>query len=619
MEELKHFRIWLFGPLHVEQKQADATWKEVPVKWERQADHLLCYLLCTPKRRARRGTLIEALFPESDDVQAEGYLRRTVQHLKPLFGDQAERFLFTYGGDARHCIGYALADSSVLWTDLDEVKACIQKATYCGSTNDEALCWLEQVDLLLDRGELLEQESGEWSFALVMNIQDSVNQCRQWLIEIYERQGKFQQAREQLHKLLAANPDDEEIERYGKTMRQHISRRSLFASSLLSAPTTSLVSQENYEALSLQGLDMDQQRRQLLQAGALSMEELLIPRSGTFGVPLIAAPRLLTPIHASLAAFQQDIHLIWHLHFTSSAHDRLNDIWTATRELDVFEKQVRGDLHKQVLDLLYGYYMLAVPILRTLREHQIAYSCANRAVQIAKNTNKLSMHASALYERGYTISSYGRYGSTNTMGRFEQNPIKIRDGIADMQEALKIASSPLKGIIMLELGRALASLQQDKKDITAAIDVGEQARQWIDQQEYADDLYSQMLTERSAFNLGRFYLGQAIIYNITGYHTKSLEMQKKLNMLQEGRGIAKSEIRSNAWASIAQAEAYMGLKEFDQAAILATDALQECKSIQSVNNIIVITDMYSRLLQESASKHTTVQRLGNALKGKTIS
>ncbi len=88
-----------------------------------------------------------------------------------------------------------------------------------------------------------------------MNIQDSVNQCRQWLIEIYERQGKFQQAREQLHKLLAANPDDEEIELYGKTMRQHISRRSLFASSLLSAPTTFPVSQENYEALSLQGLE----------------------------------------------------------------------------------------------------------------------------------------------------------------------------------------------------------------------------------------------------------------------------------------------------------------------------------------------------------------------------
>lgn len=401
MEEQKCFRIWLFGPLHVEQKQADAIWKEIPVKWERQADHLLCYLLCTPKRKAKRGVLIDALFPDSDNIQAEGYLRRTVHHLKPLFGDQAERYIFTYGGDARQCIGYALADSSVLWTDLDEVKACIKKATICGGVQDEALCWLEQVSIFLDRGEFLENESGEWSFPLYMDIQDSVNQCRQWLIEIYGQQGKFQQAREQIQKLLAANPDDEDIDQYCKTMRQYISRRSLLTSSLFSVPTILLANREKYEALSLQGSE-------------------------------------------------DTLQLAWDAFYTSNAQRSVNlvEYWLACLQQ---EGKVTAIGESAVYIMRCRFLQLGSVLARDRGNFQLAYHLIHEAISLAFHLDTAELIASSLYRRAKIAAEQQRY------------PVAIQDLEGSLAYA-KRSRSPLQSYIYVFLAEMYSLVIPSQKE-----------------------------------------------------------------------------------------------------------------------------------------------------------
>jgi hypothetical protein len=425
--------------------------------------------------------------------------------------------------------------------------------------------------------------------------------------------------------LLTTNLLDDDVKRYCEGVRQRINYRSLFLSPAHSVTTqivipslssaTEAIMREG-QASELEGPNMDQQRRRLLQMGVASIEEAIFPqrgKTGIFAISPAATSRFLTSIHGDLARLQDDLYAIWDHYITSTAHNHISDIWIAIQELEEFEKQMRGDLQRQVLELLFGYYLIASAIFRDLRKYKMALFCADQGVKIAVSMNNASMYASALSERGYSNARLGMYGTINALGRFELNTAKIRDSVADTQEALKFGSPVVKALVALELSRTMGLLQQSEKERMAAISIGDQAGQWIDQED-AGDIYSQMLLKHSRVNQGRMYLEQAIAYNVIGDSDTAMSKLEDLARLQMEKGIPKNQARRNVWTTIVQAEVHMGRKEFDQAAVLATDALQRCNGIKSVSNISIITDIYSRLLQGSAYNHPTTIELGNALK-----
>src|SRR5258708_10054859 len=75
----------------------------------------------------------------------------------------------------------------------------------------------------------------------------------------------------------------------------------------------------------------------------------------------------------------------------------------------------------------------------------------------------------------------------------------------------------------------------------------------------------------------------------------------------------------NAWATIVQAENAMESRAFDQAAILAGQALHLCHDIRSVSNRVIIMDIYSRLCQGTAHNHPTVTELGETVRAYVLS
>ena len=157
-------------------------------------------------------------------------------------------------------------------------------------------------------------------------------------------------------------------------------------------------------------------------------------------------------------------------------------------------------------------------------------------------------------------------------------------------------------------------MKRSKTDISRVLSTVEGAEQWVDQEHKSDDLYARIYRPGQNFQRWRLYLGQAVTFNIVGHPNKAVAALQAIKQLEAGNGLPANEIRRNAWAMIVEAEAYMSLKSFDQAASLAAEALRACQDIQSLSNIAIIRDIYSRLRQGSASDHAAVIELGKTLK-----
>jgi DNA-binding SARP family transcriptional activator len=349
-------RVRLFGKFQVEQKQADGTWKVVTAKWEKQARHLLSYLLCTKNRKDTRSNLTDALWPDSDSIIIDKYLHNAVYYLRQVLGDFC---IAPYGGKARDCVGYELVDSSVLWVDLDEVVACIREVSMGGDTTIEALPWLEQADTYIERGALLEGESSEWCIPICNYIHDAVNQCRQWLIEIYERQGKFQQAREQIYKLLNANPDNEGVKRYCEEMRQRINSRSLVVPFMSTVPTFLENKYKNYGP--------------------------------------------------TLQACEDMLKLAWNAFYTSNAQRSASivDHWLLllNQPLYLTDTTLGDQLHA----IRCHFLQLGSVLARDRADFQRAFDYIHNAISIAFHLENAELIASSLYRRAKIYSEQQRY------------------------------------------------------------------------------------------------------------------------------------------------------------------------------------------------------------------
>lgn len=198
-------RVHLFGPLEVSRRNADGTWTVVPKEeWGKYKSSRSVFkrLLAAPARRLSRGKLLEDLWPEIDGELADTYLYNAITRIRGVIGKPLVKTIDSI---------YEFADQSLFWVDSDACEALLKEAENQGRMTMQAVSLLEEALRLLDRGEYLEGEDGVWCHALRQKSEHMAKQCRLWLAEGYEAQGKLWQAGEHYRILLQTLPPDEDV------------------------------------------------------------------------------------------------------------------------------------------------------------------------------------------------------------------------------------------------------------------------------------------------------------------------------------------------------------------------------------------------------------------------
>jgi DNA-binding SARP family transcriptional activator len=198
-------RVFVHGPLEVWKREASGAWRLVDKDdWGkgRPARSVFKRLLVAPGRRLSRGSIQDDLWPDTENFElADKNVYNAINQIRRVTGKDLVRTFETV---------YEMADQSVIWVDRDACEVLLKEAENWGYTSREALSLLEQALTYLERGELLEGESGIWVYGLRKKSEDMLKQCRCWLAQAYECQGKLWQAGEQYRALCAAMPPDEE-------------------------------------------------------------------------------------------------------------------------------------------------------------------------------------------------------------------------------------------------------------------------------------------------------------------------------------------------------------------------------------------------------------------------
>lgn len=211
-----HLCAFLHGPLEVWKREASGSWNLVDKEaWGkgRSARSVFKRLLVAPGRRLSRGCIQDDLWPDSENFElADKNVYNAINQIRRVTGKALIKTTET---------SYEVADQSLIWVDRDACDILLKEAENQGYTSKEALALLEQALAYLERGELLEGESGTWVYGLRKKSEDMLTHCRFWLAQAYESQGKLWQAGEQYRALCAVMPPNEEaLQRWMALYRQ---------------------------------------------------------------------------------------------------------------------------------------------------------------------------------------------------------------------------------------------------------------------------------------------------------------------------------------------------------------------------------------------------------------
>ncbi len=213
-------RVSLLGPLEVYKRDASGAWKLVSEdKWKnsRPARSVLKRLLVQPGRRLSREQLADDVWSESGSEPTGTTVYSAISLIRGVIGKPLVKLWVS---------AYEIAGQALVWTDIDGVKALFKEAENLGHASIQAFPLLEQALILLERGELLEGEYGQWCYAFRKRVEDMLREVRLWLAESYEMQGKLWQAGEQYRATVLADPSDEEaLQRWLEMLYRHGKRQ----------------------------------------------------------------------------------------------------------------------------------------------------------------------------------------------------------------------------------------------------------------------------------------------------------------------------------------------------------------------------------------------------------
>jgi len=210
-------RVYLLGPLEVARRTSE-NWQVVPKeewgKYRKAGRRIFGRLLAAPGRRLGQGRLLDDLWPESD---SQGNLNNGLTAIRNVIGEDLLSTIDVF---------YEVAGQDLVWVDVDACKILLKEAENQGGTTFQAIPLLEEARSYLERGECFEGEEGQWRYGLQAEPEAMLRQCRWWLAQGYEEQGKVWQAGEQYRALCTALPPNEEaLRRWLEMLAQHGKRQ----------------------------------------------------------------------------------------------------------------------------------------------------------------------------------------------------------------------------------------------------------------------------------------------------------------------------------------------------------------------------------------------------------
>ena len=361
--------------------------------------------------------------------------------------------------------------------------------------------------------------------------------------------------------------------------------------------------------------------------GLASLEEAIIfqPQKKTPSSTRSATVRTSTlrTISSDVPKYEKNIRVALDLHRTSNAQSLLQDINTDIQDLECLEGQARGDFLSRVRELMVSNGLLATKIVKDQGQFALAYVYANNAVRVAKRMEDEELLAVAKYTRGCTKLEWGLFGNRQ-QGVFQIDRDHVKDAIRDFQAILQHAGPQqevihpqLHGFTLLQLSRAQSFFKQTVHEPVSAntLLLADQAAEMVGRNTI-DDSYTRMITTGtlSGLHAGGYHLIKAGIFNAAGLPGKAITELQDLKKLTE-RTYGQDETRNQAWSDIALAEAFLGLRRYEDAIKKAKEALVACHHIHLMQNVAIITDLSRRIAASPYGKSHDVNELGEMLSG----
>jgi DNA-binding SARP family transcriptional activator len=204
------FRVFTCGAFLVERWNG-AAWQPVRLgEWGGSQDprRMLKRLVCSPEQHARRGTLLEDLWPDIDPKESGGYLNDAAYKLRAVLRPSKEKeTLLVTADDAS---SFSLSGQGRIWIDADAALILLEQAEVTKGARADPLLLVEQAAALLSRGEFLEEEEGLWAYGRRATMERAQRGCELWQAQLYQQRGWTHRAQRLLYTHLEANPTDED-------------------------------------------------------------------------------------------------------------------------------------------------------------------------------------------------------------------------------------------------------------------------------------------------------------------------------------------------------------------------------------------------------------------------
>jgi hypothetical protein len=361
--------------------------------------------------------------------------------------------------------------------------------------------------------------------------------------------------------------------------------------------------------------------------GLASLEDAIIaqPQKETTAPTPSATIRtsLLKNVSSDVTRYEKNIRIALDFHRTSNAQSLLQEITTDIRDLERFEGQASGDFLYRVRELLVSNHLLGTKIVKDQGQFALASVYANNAVRVAKSLEDEELLAAATYTRGCTKLEWGLFGCRR-QGMFQIDRDAVKDAIRDFQVVLPKTDllqerihPQLQGFTMLQLSRAQSFFKQTIHEPVSAntLLLADRAAEMVGRNTI-DDPYTRIIMTGtlSGLHAGGYHLIKAGIFNAAGLPGKAIAELQDLKKLTE-KTYGQDETRNQAWSDIVLAEAFLGLRRYEEAISTAKKALVACHHINSMQNVAIITDMYSRIMAGPYGKSHDVKELGEMLRG----
>lgn len=606
-------RVCLYGPLEVWKRDGASPWKLVGKDaWGkgRPARSVFKRLLVAPGRRLSRSSIQDDLWPESENFElADKTIYNAMNQIRQVTGKTLVKTYETI---------YEVADQSVIWVDRDACEALLKEAENRGYKSYQALPLLERALAYLERGELLEGESGTWVYGLRKKSEDLLRQCRLWLAESYEHQGRDLQAGLQYRALLQTVPPDEDalqrwigmLHRQGKIqealkcfqdVKELVEEHGMTLSPAIEQFVTSLVEQgqQGHIHILVDNGEEDMKRRDAIKTMGTTGASLVFGLASPLALSQDIGKEIDRLMTRKLARLQNWVvdgledgtQLRWQLYYTSRNSLTENGLLSQIARLEQLADD-GGEQHQRVCRILAQNYQLAGSVARDRFQYTKALEFFQKAENLHEDIQLPDLTVTAIARQAIVLLR-------KDPERYLNQSLTLYNSALD---AVKHAEPYTQAYVFSHNAEALAR-KGDYDGCIRSLDQAEALLNRVANIPIEEDFaYVHPSLQSLADSRGECYV-------LLGKAEKGLEhlqaAQKRLNQKMS---------RNNCRLLMLQSEAYLAASQPDACVQQALKGLEVARTLESTSNIHWADEILAKLRSSAFCNEPVVDELSEAIR-----